>query len=374
MKKQKIVYLEYLRVVSMVCVIIMHVSAGLLTNDIDMSWQGLNLLTSLSFIAVPVFFMISGAVVLGSEKTYSPLYLIKNRLPKLILPLCVWSMIAVLPSYLTSEATAQGFQWINYLKWFFVIPSNNIAVHLWFMYFLIPIYLLSPFLKSMVDHLKQDQVRYLFLLWGFIVCMSTINGFLPSSISTYTSIDMFNRINLLGGYLFYFLAGYYLHTMEVKIAHWKLILVCVVNSTIVIAGTSLLSLHNGVYTNTFQSVNYVFIALMSCSIFLLAKQTIHRSVVPKWITYFAASSFCIYLMHNIWISILKNYIWNYTDFIGGMGAVLITIIVCAGITSILASIKPLCYLFTGISYTKAKQNCNLHFLLTKQKNEGNESM
>lgn len=115
MNRKKFAYLDYLRVFSMICVIIMHVSASALSKEINTTWQILNIFTSFSFIAVPLFFMISGAVILSSPNTENPWYTLRKRIPKLLIPLIVWSMIALLPAFLVPENTQNGFQFINYL-------------------------------------------------------------------------------------------------------------------------------------------------------------------------------------------------------------------------------------------------------------------
>lgn len=364
--ENKIAYLEHLRILSMICVIIMHVSAGMLSDPIDLSWQGFNILTSISFVAVPIFFMISGVVLLESAHTESVAYTWKKRLPKLILPLVAWSMVAILVNFCSPESLANGFAWKEFLKVILTIPSRNVAVHLWFMYFLIPIYLISPFLKVMIDSMKKEHVKYLFFLWGVIVILSTINGFLPSSLQSYAHLDLFERINFIGGYLFYFLAGHYLHHMEKSISNRNLVILFLTCTVIVIVGTSCLSMYNEAYTNTFQSVNYIFIVLMSISLFLLAKQNSKPKELSKTVTFFATASFGVYLMHNIFISILYNYIWKYTDFIGGVIAMMITLCVCSFVVMLLSSIKPFSFLFTGVNYRSACKKCNIFYLI-KQK-------
>lgn len=92
--------------------------------------------------------MISGSVVLESEKIYSTRYVLTRRLPKLLVPLIVWSAIAILIKYLTSHALSDGFDMAGYIREIFYIPTGSVVVHLWFMYVLTPIHIISPFSKE----------------------------------------------------------------------------------------------------------------------------------------------------------------------------------------------------------------------------------
>lgn len=130
-----IAYFDALRVLSMVGVIFMHVASGPLREPMGITWHFLNIFVSFFFIAVPIFFMISGTVVLNSKKTNSVEYTLKNRLPKLLIPLLIWSVIATLPMYLSPVAMQNGLQMEQYLKALATIPAKNIVIHLWFMYF-----------------------------------------------------------------------------------------------------------------------------------------------------------------------------------------------------------------------------------------------
>ena len=60
---------DLIRAASMAAVVYLHTAAGGLRQSEDMAlWHLSNLLSSLAVAAVPLFFMISGALLLGSDR------------------------------------------------------------------------------------------------------------------------------------------------------------------------------------------------------------------------------------------------------------------------------------------------------------------
>ena len=62
-------YFDGLRIFAALCVIFMHTAAGPLRAGVNTDWHLLNVCTSLAFTAVPLFFMMSGYLLMTSRKT-----------------------------------------------------------------------------------------------------------------------------------------------------------------------------------------------------------------------------------------------------------------------------------------------------------------
>ena len=98
--KRHFYYIDTLRVISAVGVIFMHTAAaGLRAGVLDTApyvtrgWHLMNLLTCFAFTAVPLFFMISGYLLFSDEKTKNVSRLFRRRLPRLVVPLAVWTLL-----------------------------------------------------------------------------------------------------------------------------------------------------------------------------------------------------------------------------------------------------------------------------------------
>ena len=81
---KRVYYLDILRVIACLSVIMIHVTANYLyTNFGSVNFVISNIINSLSRIGVPLFVMISGSLLLNSEYTLSKQKLI-NRIIKMI--------------------------------------------------------------------------------------------------------------------------------------------------------------------------------------------------------------------------------------------------------------------------------------------------
>ena len=101
--RRHLYYIDTLRVVSAAGVVFMHTAASGLRAGVlgaapyvTRGWHLLNLLTSFSFTAVPLFFMISGYLLLSDEKTRDVSVLFRRRLPRLVAPLAFWTLLTAL--------------------------------------------------------------------------------------------------------------------------------------------------------------------------------------------------------------------------------------------------------------------------------------
>ena len=74
---------DYLRIPALLAVIFMHAASGTVRQPVTPAWQVLNLCLSAAFTAVPLFFMMSGYLLMTDQRTADVQFLIRNRLPKL---------------------------------------------------------------------------------------------------------------------------------------------------------------------------------------------------------------------------------------------------------------------------------------------------
>src|SRR5512141_972917 len=95
-RKGTILWIDLIRVVAIYLVVIVHVS-GQLTNiwgEIPADqWLLADIYGGIARICVPLFFMISGCLLLPRAESLGTFY--RKRIPKLLIPLIVWSLIYV---------------------------------------------------------------------------------------------------------------------------------------------------------------------------------------------------------------------------------------------------------------------------------------
>lgn len=359
MEKKHYYFLDYIRVMATCFVVFMHAAAvGLRFNPgtPGENWHLLNAATSLAFCAVPLFFMISGFLLLSSERTADVSHLLKKRLPRLLVPLIVYS----LPCAVWLNRFAEGSRVTAMLKSFFSIGSTPVMVHFWFMYTLIAVYLVSPFLYAAASRMSGKMKKYLFWLIVTVMALSTLTLILPASVSVYLPSRLVSETLFFNNYICPLFLGWMLGQMERKIPNKVLIAAAVIDWAFITFMTYRLTVANSAYTATYQAQNRGFELILAVCLFLLFKQNLDRPLgrANRWITPIATLTFPIYLVHNLLISILCAVGFPDLSAPQVLALTLTVLVIAYLLTKTLATIKPLCFLCTGLPYAEACRTCN----------------
>lgn len=193
-------YLDFLRCLAIFFVIVLHSITPTLVNPAFYqckTWYLCMLTDPFDRTGVPLFFMISGYLLLSRSSTQQIWTFYKHNIPKLVLPLAAWNLI-----YYFVEV-GYGQHVLNLYDLLSGFLNHGVSYHMWFIYTLAGIYLLCPFLKRIVDHCTPRQ---LMVLLGIILFPSTLRPVLNGIFPVY--IYLFDP--LLEGFVGYFLLGYLL--------------------------------------------------------------------------------------------------------------------------------------------------------------------
>lgn len=211
--KDRIVYIDWIRIIAALMVVMIHTSGALYLNNPEGSisymfgtWNQV-LVNS----AVPLFFMISGALLLRPEYDVSPRKMVMKAF-KLLLLMLAWSFIYAL--VYVHPFTIKGL----------VFATIKGHFHFWFFEYLIGIYLLTPLFKAIADYKDGVLVRYylvLYVLFGIIISSLQAIPYCHKWI-----MDVTTKINVEWlGFAGYFFMGHYLHQKRYAIPAWILGLV-----------------------------------------------------------------------------------------------------------------------------------------------------
>ena len=196
-------HLDLLRIFAAFCVILLHVLAPLHGSAADFgtrTWHAANLLNEITRTGVPLFLMLTGCLLLPSASTKNFGAFYRRRLSRVLLPFLVWNLI-----YYVYNRTQNGLPVID-RAFFDQLINNGSEYHFWYVYTLIGIYLLLPFLARMLEGCTNNQILWLLILTTF---PSTLRPLL--NITTPVYIFLFNP--LLEGYLGYVILGHYLNRL-----------------------------------------------------------------------------------------------------------------------------------------------------------------
>ncbi len=191
---------DFVRVVSTFLVVMLHVASPLLWDGYDpwsVTWLGANLLDSVGRMAVPVFVMLSGALLLGKNEPYGDFF--KKRFTRVAIPLVAWTCIYLFLKFWKLGGFT-GNAWDVVAK----LPNplrDPVSVHLWYLYMILGLYLVTPLLRRVLPSLQSQDLWYALGIWVvFQIVFPMVKrhlGYQPNLIAT-----------LLTPYLGYYVAGY----------------------------------------------------------------------------------------------------------------------------------------------------------------------
>ena len=350
-------YFDGLRIFAALSVIFMHTAAGPLRADINTGWHLLNICTALAFTAVPLFFMMSGYLLMTSRKTADVSVLLRHRLPRLVVPLAGWTVVAVLWQMFLARTLTPGAIWTQLVA----ALHGPAMVHFWYLYTLIALYALSPILYGGVQALGKSGRVYLFVLAAAVSVHTILLTVLPDAAARYIDLDIFDKLKIFGGHLATFVLGYLLGSCERKIPNGLLALGAVVSLAVISVGTWVLTVRTGAFNQNFQNQSSGFEIVLAACIFLLCKQNCNRP--PRaWVRAITgpivALSMAVYLMHNIFLSMLFSVGVSVRSFGSTVLVTLLVFAACFVVTKTVATVRPLCYLATGKTYAEACRSCN----------------
>ncbi len=111
--------------------------------------------------AVPVFILISGALMLSDERPFNFHYYVKRRLGKVLLPFLVWSAFY---AYL-SGWSADGFDSTKMQEVIKNSYQHGTYYHLGFFYYFIPLYFVIPLFQYAVKNVAEKWLYAFVAIW-----------------------------------------------------------------------------------------------------------------------------------------------------------------------------------------------------------------
>ena len=178
---------DFLRVISTVAVIIIHVSGTYIDAFTDEKFFGyINfdhafvscLYNILSRFAVPCFVMLSGAFLLDNEKNADYGYFYKKSFRAVGIPTIIFSALYFLYSILRNAVKIYA---LNDDMTILAKPFQNLIrgepfYHMWYLYMLIGVYILIPVIikfKNDVGEKKFEIVSFVFLIFASLSLFSS---------------------------------------------------------------------------------------------------------------------------------------------------------------------------------------------------------
>lgn len=175
--------LRNLRVMAMMMVIILHIAAAPIIKYVTIggtSFEVANVYDSFVRIGVPLFVLISGAFNLNILRNIELKYFYNKMIRKVLIPTFVFSFLISLGAIIynvvlrlqSGTGLTIGDLFIPLLAWF----SGRPLYHLWYMYMVIGLYALTPFLLKLMQKYPLTlltKVAFGLVGFGFILNLTS---------------------------------------------------------------------------------------------------------------------------------------------------------------------------------------------------------
>jgi surface polysaccharide O-acyltransferase-like enzyme len=286
----------------MFAVVVVHVYAPVVTTVHSefgsASWWAANAIDSSMRWCVPVFIMISGALLLR-PRTEALRRFFTKRFSRIGVPLALWTVV-----YLAWEVHRKGIGTEDAVR---DVLSGAPSLHLYFLFVLAGLYVLTPFLRDLVQHTTTRR------LWCFAALMTAI-GMADQAISAFDGVGEPNAVTRFLPFVGYYVFGYLLvRTRPGRAGLWGAAAVFVLSVAATFAGAGLLGIADGGWGD---ASDYLYdylsptVLAMSGAAFLLLRAAGDRlfgaTGTPRWIARLSGLSFGVFLVHVILLYTLRD--------------------------------------------------------------------
>lgn len=299
---------DLLRVMAIFCVITIHSIGGFVSGPYavhSMEFVLGNIFVSFARIGVPIFVMLSGALMLNEGKAFSIKKHFK-RIVNLLLIFFVWSIFyaffheIILPIYKGTNISTENF----------LSACIQGHYHLWYLPMIIGLYLLTPILRLFV---KRENSKYIL----YFIILGLIFQFLPFDLNyliekVFGINKFFNYLNKFQlsatkGYITYFLIGWYITVVPFK-KNFRTLLYALggISALFIVLGMQLLSTDTAKEYDFFYSETSLHVFLYSIAVFVFVYYLFNKKEPPKitpLIQKMSGLSFGVYLLHVLILEI-----------------------------------------------------------------------
>lgn len=306
MNRQRMIYADILKIVAIIAIIILHSSGPLLYkfNSIKLSWWWIgNIIDSATRWGVPIFIMVSGMLLLDPKKDESIREFLSKRFNRVLIPFIFWGVGYTILSYYKLIIEFQPLPILNIIE---KLLTGQVFYHLWFIYMILGLYIVTPIIRIYVKNADLNNLRYFIIIWfitnGFFIFIQKISNFK-------LGIDL----SFFVGFIGYYILGHYLHITNFNKKQINYIYFLSIGSFIATAiGTYILTLtDNGVFNEALYDYLSPNVILMSVGIFVFIKNynwngLIENRINVHRIIEFSSLIFGIYLVHALILVMLNH--------------------------------------------------------------------
>ncbi|GEM_PF-4883368 len=300
---KRILYLDIIKIVSALMVILIHLmSIKWYVLDIsDPNLMVLNILNALARVSVPMFVMISGAMLLGDQKHYTYAQLFKKYILRILVVYVVWSMIYAIISILPEITLYSGFELIKQ----FIYRTIQGPVHFWYLIMLVGLYLIIPFVNAIIKDRKLEEA-FILIAIIFIILKSLKEVVVIDTIELYL---LYLNFNFTVGYVVYFVLGHYIKSYTLsKLLKTIIYVLGVASFVFTFVMTWIFILDSKAVYDGFFGYLRPNILFSSIAMFVMLKDVLENlklsEKVNRWIRFLSEHNFGVFISHLVFVNVV----------------------------------------------------------------------
>jgi len=265
----------------------------------SVSWNIIYYLNTVSHVAVPLFIMLSGYLLLRKDKLKNIKLFYKRRFSRILLPFIFW-VIVYAGFDINWDITRLTTQYLQERLW------NGDLWHLYFLVIILELYVISPIIMRLTETMSNKNKAILF--WSLL--MFSISC---SLLNIYNIDFKRNSLTMFIPYIGIFYAGAYLSKVNIQ-KKLTFILLAIYFFLPVVTNR----IGQGIL-GTFIVLNYSPTLLPMTLCLFLALKNFHQffgkkllsGYIPKIIAFTASTTFGIFLVHVLILDKVFSYFHLY---------------------------------------------------------------
>lgn len=301
----RLAYIDALRVVACFAVVAVHVlQVALHHGEVGSAgWWFSNLVMAVFYSSVPLFVMISGALLIDINKNDSFETFFKKRMNRLLIPIIFWSLFYLGYTYIESGLTSKMAIWLILHG----VPYN----HMWYLYMTLGLYIFLIPIRSMCINSNRKTLLITIIIMFSVLAIYYFDESRIAAKGVFKEAPLF--VLSFIPFLPYFVCGYYLKNTNIMISrryyiYPVLIITCIMSiiNWEILKDIGQMSAAHIIYNNLNPMVGIISILL-----FLFVK-TSGRSKRPYfsdidriW-TFVGPLTLGIYIIHPVFVGLLTR--------------------------------------------------------------------
>ena len=265
-------------------------------------WQILNIMDSLCRWCVPIFVMVTGMLLLNPEKEISISTIFKKYIKRIAILFLFWSITFTLLDQInaTEKLTFETF----------IEKTIEGHYHLWYLYMLMGLYLITPIIKTFIQDKNKKLIEYFLILWFIFQGIFHVITVFKPFVKFQPMVSNFN-MTLAMGYVGYYILGYYLNKYPPKrIFRIIIYFLALISIYIIVKETRYFVIEHYELRDTMYNYLSGPVCVTAMAIFMLVKQLFEGKKIEEKagsiIRQLTKLSFAVYLIHPAFFIIMEK--------------------------------------------------------------------